>query len=142
MTLKKPYDLKRITPSVYGDRKRIRGEVVALLHISFNDRGLKLIDTKSRTVRLNEIHELMLTDEEKAGPGSIADRVRAIAFFEITEPGLIVVGDKVYVNKKFVGTLVGYDETHMPNHMNIVLKTKNLEEPEIRVGDILIFKSS
>jgi hypothetical protein len=140
--MNKPYDLKRITPNVYGERKRVKGKIVALLHISFNDRGLKLIGTKSRTVRLNEIHELMLTDEEKACPGGSADRVRALAFFEIIEPGLIVFGDKVYINGEYVGILVGYDETHMPNHMNIVLKSKNLVEPKIKVGDILIFKSS
>jgi hypothetical protein len=140
--MNRPYDLKRITPSVYGDRRVVKGKVVALLHIAFNDRGLKLIETKSRTVRLNEIHELMITDEEEVSPGGSADRVRAVAFFEIIEPGLIVFGDKVSINGEFVGILVGYDETHMPNHMNIVLKTKSLEEPKIKVGDILIFKSS
>ena len=64
-----PYDFKRITPSVYGDKRPVEGEVVALLHIKFEDRGLEFIQTKSRTVKLNEIHELMLTDEQDAAPG-------------------------------------------------------------------------
>ena len=134
-----PYDFRRITPGVYGERRQVEGEVVALLHVSFQDRGLRLIETKSRAVRLNEIHELMITDED-AAPGGGADRVRAIAFFEVSKSGLIVVGDKVSVVNKTLGTLAGYDETHMPNHMNIVVKTPSLDEPEIRVGNKVRFK--
>jgi hypothetical protein len=136
-----PYDFGRITPGVYGERRQVEGEVVALLHVSFQDRGLSLIETKSRAVRLNEIHELMITDED-AAPGGGADRVRVIAFFEVKTPGLIVVGDKVSVGNKPLGVLAGYDETHMPNHMNIVVKTQSLNEPEIRVGDKVRFKPS
>ncbi len=63
-----PYDFRRVTPSVYGDKRPVEGETVALLHIVFEDRGLKLIETKSRTVKRDEIHELMITDED-AEPG-------------------------------------------------------------------------
>jgi len=135
-----PYDFRRITPSVYGDRRPVEGEIVALLHVYFEDRHLKLIETKSRAVRLQEIHELMITDED-AAPGGGADRVRAIAFFEVDRSGLIVVGDKVSVGGKHLGTLAGFDQTHMPNHMNIVVKTETLDEPVIRVGDRVRFGS-
>ena len=134
-----PYDFKRITPSVYGYKRPVEGEVVALLHIMFEDRGLEFIQTKSRTVKLNEIHELMLTDEQDAAPGGRADRVRAIAFFEITKSGLIVVGDEVSIGGKRLGTLAGYDVTHMPNHINVVVKTETLDEPILRVGDKVSF---
>ena len=133
-----PYDFRRITPGVYGDRRPVEGTVVALLHVSFMDRELRLIETKSRTVKRGEIHELMITDEE-AAPGGGADRVRALAFFEIEDPGLIVVGDVVTVGCKPLGTLAGYDETHMPNHMNIVVKAPSLDEPKIRVDDAVRF---
>ena len=134
-----PYDFRRITPSVYGDKRPVEGEVVAVLHVKFEDRGLKFIQTKSRTVKLNEIHELMITDEGNAAPGGGADRVRAIAFFEITRSGLIVVGDEVTIDGKKLGTLAGYDVTHMPNHINVVVKAETLDEPVIRVGDIVRF---
>jgi len=134
-----PYDFRRITPNVYGDRRPVTGETVALLHIAFEDRGLKLIETKSRTVRRYEIHELMITDED-AAPGGGADRVRAIGFFEVTESGLIVVGDEVWIEDRLLGKLAGYDQTHMPNHMNIVVKTDGLDEPVLRVGDRISFK--
>ena len=136
-----PYDFRRITPSVYGDRRPVMGETVALLHIAFEDRGLKLMETKSRTVKKYEIHELMITDED-AAPGGGADRVRAIGFFEITDSGLIVVGDEVWIEDRFLGYLAGYDQTHMPNHLNVVVKSKTLDEPILRVGDKIRFKST
>ena len=136
-----PYDFRRITPSVYGDRRPVEGETVALLHIAFEVRGLKLIETKSRAVKRYEIHELMITDED-AAPGGGADRVRAIGFFEITGSGLIVVGDEVWLEDRLLGKLAGYDQTHMPNHMNIVVKAESLDEPVLRVGDRIKFKPS
>ena len=130
-----PYDPRLITPSVYGDRRPVLGEIVALLHITFQDRGLKLIQARSRALLKNEIHELMITDEEGAAPGGGADRVSAIAFFEVRRGGLAVVGDEVTIGGRALGTLAGFDMTHMPNHMNLLVKSTSLEEPPIRVGD-------
>jgi hypothetical protein len=135
-----PYDPNLITPSVYGDRRPVNGEVVALLHVTFEERGLKLIQSKSRALVKNEIHELMITDEEGAAPGGGADQVSAIAFFEVEEGGLVVVGDTVTLNDAFLGVVAGYDMTHMPNHMNVLLRTESLEVPALNVGDKLVFK--
>lgn len=130
-----PYDPKLITPSVYGDRRPVLGEIVALLHITFQDRGLKLIQARSRALLKNEIHELMITDEEGAAPGGGADRVSAIAFFEVKRGGLAVVGDEVLIGGRSLGALAGFDMTHMPNHMNLLVKSASLESPPIWVGD-------
>ncbi len=130
-----PYDPRLITPSVYGDRRPVLGEVVALLHITFQDRGLKLIQARSRALLKNEIHELMITDEEGAAPGGSADRVSAIVFFEVKRGSLAVVGDEVLIGGRALGALAGFDMTHMPNHMNLLLKSASLEAPSIRVGD-------
>ncbi|MDH5200327.1 MAG: hypothetical protein OEW93_05520 [Candidatus Bathyarchaeota archaeon] len=130
-----PYDPRLITPSVYSDRRPVLGEIVALLHITFQDRGLKLIQARSRALLRDEIHELMITDEEGAAPGGGADRVSAIAFFEVRRGGLAVVGDEVTIGGRALGTLAGFDMTHMPNHMNMLVKSASLEAPPIRVGD-------
>ena len=130
-----PYDPRLITPSVYGDRRPVLGEIVALLHITFQDRGLKLIQARSRALLKNEIHELMITDEEGAAPGGGADRVSAIAFFEVKRGGLAVVGDEATIGGRALGALAGFDMTHMPNHMNVLVKSASLEAPPIRVGD-------
>ena len=138
----RPYDPKLITPSVYGDRRPVMGEVVALLHITFDDRGLKLIQSRSRALRKGEVHELMVTDEEGAAPGGGADRVSAVAFFEVEQGGLAVVGDAVTVAGKFLGHVAGYDMTHMPNHMNVLVKRESLETPPINVGDRMEIKKA
>ncbi|UCH57388.1 MAG: hypothetical protein JSV18_00220 [Candidatus Bathyarchaeota archaeon] len=135
-----PYDPKLITPSVYGDRRPVLGEVVALLHITFEERGLELIQARSRALREKEIHELMITDEEEAAPGGGADHVAAVAFFEVSKGGLIVVGDEVSVAGRAMGVVAGYDMTHMPNHMNVLVKTKSLDIKPIQVGDLIEFK--
>ena len=135
-----PYDPNLITPSVYGDRRPVVGEVVALLHVTFEERGLELIQSKSRALCEGEIHELMITDEEGAAPGGGADRVSAIAFFEVKEGGLIVVGDGVTLNDAFLGAVAGYDMTHMPNHMNVLVYSESLDSGPIRVGDEITIK--
>ena len=126
--------LKRIDTSVYGDRRPIIAEVVALLHVSFEDRGLQLIDSKSRAVKKGEIHEFMITDEQDAAPGKTVDHVRVLCFFEVKQGGLAVIGDKASLNGEPIGTLAGWDLTHMPNHMNFLFKRENLGHPPIKVG--------
>jgi hypothetical protein len=82
----------------------------------------------------------MVTDEEGAAPGGGADRVSAVAFFEVERGGLAVVGDAVTVAGNIMGHIAGYDMTHMPNHMNVLVKRENLETPPINVGDTLEIK--
>ena len=135
-----PYDPNLITSSTYGDRRPVRGEVVALLHVTFEERGLKLIQSRSRGLRKNEIHELMVTDEEGAVPGGGVDRVSAIAFFEVKEGGLAVVGDELTVAGRSLGDVAGFDMTHMPNHMNILVAAGSLDAGPIRVGDEIAIK--
>jgi len=137
-----PYDPNLITLSVYGDRRPVTGEIVALLHITFEDRNLELIHSRSRGLRKNEIHELMITDEEDAGPGGGADRVSAIAFFEVLNGGLAVVGDKVTIANRDLGRVAGYDMTHMPNHMNVLVKSETLDAGPIEVGATIEIKKA
>jgi hypothetical protein len=134
-----PYDPKRITPDLYGDRRPVEATIVAILHVSFKDRGLKLIDTKSRAVLKHDIHELMITNEKAAIPGGGANRVIAVAFFEITRGGIIVTGDDVTISGEKIGELVGYDMNHMPNHMNVLIRAPTVDEPPLAVGDMLVF---
>jgi hypothetical protein len=134
-----PYDAKKITSDLYGDRSPVEGRIAAILHVKFKDRGLKLIDTRSRAVKKHEIHEIMITDEKKAAPGGAADRVAAVAFFEVVKGGLIVAGDTLAAGGHKIGDLVGYDENHMPNHLGIILWASTLDEPPLAVGDKISF---
>ena len=111
------------------------GKIIALLHIQFDERKLELISARSRGLRKYEIHELMITDEETAHPEGKADRVSAIAFFEVSDGGLVVVEDKVSIGGRYLGKVAGYDMTHIPNHMNLVVKTDSLEIDPLKIGE-------
>jgi len=84
----------------------------------------------------------MRTDEEDAAPGSGANRVSAIAFFEVKTGGLAVAGDRVTLDGRRLGEVAGYDMTHMPNHMNVLVKADSLESPPLHVGSKLVFQGT
>jgi hypothetical protein len=84
--MSKPYDFKRINQNIYGDKRLVEGKTIALLHIIFEDRGLKLIEAKSRAVKINEIHELMITDED-AMPGLKQIGYELLAFSRLRDQG-------------------------------------------------------
>ena len=46
-----------------------------------------------------------------------------------------MVGDDLKITGKSIGRIAGFDMTHMPNHMNVLVKAESLEVQTIRVGD-------
>jgi hypothetical protein len=106
----------------YADKSNILGKVVCVLNTRSAKRGMELTPHPSRAVCQHEVHELILTDEVEAGPNKTVNNVCYVAFFEITTSGLLTLGDKVEVDGREIGKLVGFDYTHMPNHINILVK--------------------
>jgi len=125
----------------YARKSDVQGELVVLLRGNYPERGLQLIKPISRALNLGEVHELIVTDQ-KAGPGDTVDPIAYIGFFAIKKPGVIVTGDELRVADKFVGKLVGFDETHMPNHLNIVVHGESIDGVErgLDVGDEVVFR--
>ena len=124
----------------YVKRKVVLGELVVVMDLKRSDRNLQLIDVPSRVVRKGEIHELILTDE--LPQVRTVNRVAYVGFVEILSGGLLVPGDQVFVDTKMLGRLLGFDETHMPNHYNIVIQTKHLltgKELDLFVGQTIHF---
>ncbi len=130
-----PYASGLISKSPYGSKRIIHASIVAILQLNMDNRGLKLIQPQSRVLKKNEIHELIVTDERDAGPGTIVNSVAYVAFIEIQIGGVMVVGDEVYCNKILLGTVAGFDDTHMPNHQNIVLYSpKRITGKELNIS--------
>jgi hypothetical protein len=128
-------------PQVFGanpyvSKSAVVGRVVAVLRGVTDRRGLYLTEYRSRAVPVGQVHELMVTDEQ-APLESTVDRVALIAFFEVTEGGVLLVGDLVTLGGHLVGELAGFDETHMPNHQNICLRGERRDGAShaINVGD-------
>lgn len=138
-----PYAKGLIKKNPYGEKRIIQSFVVAILQLEMEDRRLSLITPKSRVVKKNEIHELIITDEKEAKPGALVNKVAYIAFIEIDKGGIVVVGDEVYWKDYLLGKVAGFDDSHMPNHQNIVLyssKRNTGKELNIKLEDPIIFK--
>lgn len=116
-----PYSLGLVKRQAYARKRQVTGGIVAVLEGRLEERGLRLIQPVSRVLQAGSIHELIGTDEPGAGPGATVDRIAYLGFFEVKGGGVVVVGDSVSVGGKYVGKVVGFDETHMPNHQNVVI---------------------
>jgi len=107
-------------------RSQTEGAFVAILRRTVDDRGLRLIKERSRCIRQGEIHEFIITEEPGAIAGQEVDKIAYLGFAEFTRGGVILCGDIFAIDGQEIGELAGVDETHMPNHMNIVIRGKGL----------------
>jgi hypothetical protein len=119
-----PYEnLLDANPYDEGIKRAVTGEVVVVLDVSYEDRGLEFITPLSRAFRRGDVHELILTDEPAPREQMGADRGAVVGFAEIDRGGVAAVGDEVSVGGRSLGTVAGFDGTHMPNHQNVVIST-------------------
>jgi len=131
-----------VTLTTYAANRPVEGEAVTVLDSTHESRGLKLISTYSRALQKNSIHELIATDETGKKPGSKVNRIAYLAFFEVSRGGCLIVGETLFVDDQPVGEIIGYDETHEPNHLNIVVGVKQRRtgpQLEISIGSKIRF---
>ena len=141
-TIKDPYASGRVQGRRDWPHSELEARFVAVLKSTREDRGLELILPPTRAIRKNEIHEFILTDEDDAAPGKVVNRVAYVAFAEFTKGGMLVEGDEVVVRGGTIGEIAGFDETHMPNHQNIVIRgpeRKTGLDLGAKVGDLISF---
>lgn len=106
-----------------GDKRAVAGVLVKVLLHRRDDRGMRLEEFASRCVRRGEVHELVTTDHGVAD-GRI-DRVGFLGFTEIDTGGVIDRGDEVHIGGACVGTVLGFDACHFPNHYNILIRRES-----------------
>jgi hypothetical protein len=119
-----PYESKLVNQNFYHSKTDITGRIVVVLDGFIEHRGLQLIKPPSRAFPAGTIIELIGTDEAEAGPGQNVDAIAYLAFVELISGGVLLNGDPVYCNSTMIGTIAGYDDTHMPNHQNTIVKMK------------------
>lgn len=117
-----PYESGIITTVSRISRAPAVGRFVGVLDSRREGRGLVLIRPRTRCIRSGEIHELIVTDERDAAPGGTVQRCHYLGFVEFVQGCVLVEGDRVKVGEFELGTLAGFDESHFPNHYNIVIK--------------------
>ena len=138
-----PYAAGKFAANPYAAKSVVKGPLVVVLAGRMEDRGLALITPISRCLSRHDIHELILTDEPTAKPGAKVNRIAYLGFFAVAAGGVIVSGDEVTLDGRPIGVLAGFDETHMPNHLNIVIRTDRLlsgVEQDARLGAVVSFR--
>ena len=114
-----PYKTGMFKTNPYAKKKALKGNLVVVLDGKYEERGLQLIPQPSRCLVADEVHELILTDEARSRGCSKQNCL--YRFFCCKESTVITVGDEVKINGQVIGNIAGFDETHMPNHYNIVI---------------------
>ena len=124
-------------------KEPLHGSLNTILHARADQRGLELCPYPSRAILKDEVHELIITAEESAAPTKTVNKIAYLGYFTVCESGVLWVGDRVSINDKFIGYLAGYDLTHFPNHMNVIILVKGTLftglEAKLNPGDSIEF---
>lgn len=118
---KDPYRDNLGPKPVLASKIPVHARIVAVMDGHFADRGLELIVQRTRAVSAGMVHELIGSDEPGIAAGSVVNRISYLGFVEMLNAGVLSMGDELRVGEVLVGHLAGFDYTHMPNHMNIVI---------------------
>lgn len=106
-----------------GAKRVVRGRLVKILTHRLDKRGMSLEPFASRCVRRGEVHELVTTDHAGTAAGARVDRVGFLGFVELACAGVLDCGDVVFAAGRPLGTVLGFDACHFPNHYNILIST-------------------
>lgn len=112
-----------MNPAEDGPKREVRGTLVKILVHRRSDRGMRLEEHAARCVRRGDVHELVTTDQWDPHPGAQVDRVGFLGFVELGCAGVIDRGDVVRIGDTVVGTVLGFDACHLPNHYNVLIHT-------------------
>ncbi len=115
-------------------KSTVEGRINCVLDARAPQRGLELCPYPSRAVLTHEIHELIITAEATAAPNATVNAIAYLGYFEVLQGGVLWVGDRVMINGQEVGTLAGYDLTHFPNHLNIIVKASGPVQTGLELG--------
>jgi hypothetical protein len=142
---KEPHGSGILDKYPYAGKTDVVGRVVCILDARSEKRGMKLLIHPSRALCHGEIHEIAITDDSEAAPDSAVDKVAYLAFFTVEQGGIVLVGDRVIAEDAELGEVVGFDDTHFPNHLNILLgasERKTGPELGLKLGELVTFQSA
>jgi L-arabinose 1- dehydrogenase len=130
----------------------VTATVVKLLFHTRTDRGMALSPWESRCIPAGQVHELLTTTDRPRAAGDRIDRVGFLGFAAFDTPAVLERGDGVWLvprspvgdtARRQLGTVAGFDESHWPNHYNIVIDTDELltaGDVDLHPGDELRFE--
>jgi hypothetical protein len=142
---KEPHGSGILDKYPYAAKTDVVGRLVCILDARSEERGMQLTIHPSRAACQGEIHELAITDDPQAGPNYTLNRVAYLAFFAVEQGGIVLAGDRVLVGEVELGSVVGFDLTHFPNHMNLLISATERKtglELGLSLGDVVTFTAT
>lgn len=112
-----------MTQRRYTAKRHIQGTLIYVFTLRTEERWMHLEQIPSRALTRGEIHELIVSDNADIGPGTGVRDVAYVGFLEVDVGGIAEINDEVWAGDQLLGTLVGFDLSHFPNHLNIILQT-------------------
>lgn len=112
-----------MTQSRYTAKRHVQGNLIYVFSFRTDQRWMQLEEFPSRALMRGEIHELVVSANAGLEPGARVRDVAYIGFFEVDVSGVVEFGDEVWVGEHRLGILAGFDLTHYPNHLNIVVSS-------------------
>jgi hypothetical protein len=100
------------------------------------DREMEKGSFLTRCVQAGEVHELVAVNAGSLDNGKYHG-ASYLGFVAFNGPAVIYVGENLFVGGNRIGVLGGFDYTHFPNHMNILIETEqptNGQKLGIRIG--------
>lgn len=117
-----PYAKGLISANPFTDKVEVSGEIVALMDLVLPDRGLTLEHFRSRAIAQGMVYELVTTDEAQDPLDRCVNNTGYIGFVRSDSGGVIIVGDDCFIGDKWVGSVIGFDSSHEPNHFSVVVQ--------------------
>lgn len=102
----------------------LTGVWIAVMDHERHDRALQLTSHRTRCIQEKEIHEFIICDQA-TDISLLIDHLAYLGFGEFLSGGVIEIGDSLYIETRLIGKVVGFDETHFPNHYNIIVQGNN-----------------
>lgn len=93
---------------------------IAVLEHHRADRGLQANKFITRCFQSGEIHEFLLVESLYASRDEVVHDVYYLGFGKFETPCVLRIGDELALPGNCNATLFGFDDTHMPNHQNII----------------------
>jgi hypothetical protein len=106
------------------DFAKIETHFVAILGHQSLDRRMIASPHHTRCIQDGEIHELVYVAESPDGLIDLND-AWYLGFIKFPQGGVLAKGMTIEINGQGKGKLIGFDETHFPNHLNLLISDQN-----------------
>ncbi|GGK75322.1 DUF6917 domain-containing protein [Mangrovihabitans endophyticus] len=136
---------RRADPArMFRRRREVCGTWVAVMTHRRRDRGVRPAEWRTRCLRSGEIHEFIVC-QPPDDPDAVIDEVCYLGFAEISRGGVVVLGDELWCGDRLIGVVHGFDETHMPNHYNILVRSPDPQtgaDLALQIAGPIVFRAS